>query len=563
MNTKNTLLPSSPTDGQVFIDYKLVKWVYDAENDLWLRSGTVDTVPLASSTSDGLMSRQHKKMLDVIPTVGGGFGIIIDPKGTIIQGNIELRSDSIDIICAGTNKEKLDCVLSEIVCTAPNTDPPGLAFRLNETFLKTTIINLPGPSGKKGLKGDKGENGDNGYSEGPQGIKGQKGDDIESLGKITGITYNDLTGITDEAVVAFKVRDDTGHGGKAIVTKAKLKTQDGRPADKLTITPISRSVYYDNDPNTTTCDVTRLDNWKLAKAPGDETPINLQLLRVPSGANDGQPVGFSGNITLATLISAIVDTYKQRLIKIDEDWGRNVKSYIESIDDKARGILSDLAGQLSMCEFNLPAMEYGITFECDTGTSPVTTNSISITTNSLPNGTVGVIYSQALSVSGGSPPYIWSMTGNLPNGLIFDNSTGIISGTPTVDGGFSISVRVVDNNSLTASKGYTLIIDSVSAPVIVTTSLQDGTIGVAYNTTLIASGGLAPYVWSTTGLPPGLSLNASTGVISGIPSSLLGSPYGGGGTHNVNITLTDQNGNTDSKTITLVIAPPNSLFKLV
>jgi Putative Ig domain len=56
---------------------------------------------------------------------------------------------------------------------------------------------------------------------------------------------------------------------------------------------------------------------------------------------------------------------------------------------------------------------------------------------------------------------------------------------------------------------------------IATTSLPAGTVGNAYAATLAASGGTAPYKWSLTAgsLPPGLSLDAATGAISGTPSS--------------------------------------------
>ena len=56
-----------------------------------------------------------------------------------------------------------------------------------------------------------------------------------------------------------------------------------------------------------------------------------------------------------------------------------------------------------------------------------------ITTNSLPEGTEGVAYSHTLEVNGGSPPYIWSVTGGkLPIGLQLNPTSGVISGTPMI-----------------------------------------------------------------------------------------------------------------------------------
>lgn len=371
-----TVFPPLPTDGQVFIDGELVRWIYDKERNLWHRSGTVDSIPLATSTSSGLLSRQYKKALDTTPAVGGGFGLIVDPKlllmsptnpDGVIKGDIELRSESLDISCVGPDRIKIntDCPPPPLDCEIPDAAGriSGLTFSLSEKFLSTLWVDLTGPKGKKGYPGSKGDHGDHGFSDGPQGDQGNPGKNIDELCELTSISYNDIDGITDTAIVNLNIVDDDGHGCKLIVTKAKLNIPD-RAADKVAATMLSRTVVYPADTEPAICDVTHLDDWSLAQAPGDTTPLNLQLLRLPKGSNDREndSIGFNGTLSLENFVTDIVAEYKDRLTKIDESWGRQVKQYIESIDDKARGILSDLAHQLAVCEWNLPAMEYCLTF---------------------------------------------------------------------------------------------------------------------------------------------------------------------------------------------------------
>jgi hypothetical protein len=76
---------------------------------------------------------------------------------------------------------------------------------------------------------------------------------------------------------------------------------------------------------------------------------------------------------------------------------------------------------------------------------------------------------------------------------------------------------------------------------------QSGTVGVAASLTISASGGTPPYTWSATGLPPGKSINSSTGVISGTPTT--------SGTFNTSVTATDSAGATGSTTFTWTINP--------
>jgi hypothetical protein len=153
-------------------------------------------------------------------------------------------------------------------------------------------------------------------------------------------------------------------------------------------------------------------------------------------------------------------------------------------------------------------------------------SSLSVTTTSLPGGSVGTAYSQTLAASGGVTPYTWSVTtGTLPAGLSLDDSTGIITGTPTAAGTSDFTVTVTDSTTptaLTATKALSIVISASSSNLTVTTtSLAEGDTGEYYMDVLAASGGTQPYTWSisTGSLPDGLSLDASTGIISGTPTT--------------------------------------------
>src|SRR5204862_497517 len=83
---------------------------------------------------------------------------------------------------------------------------------------------------------------------------------------------------------------------------------------------------------------------------------------------------------------------------------------------------------------------------------------LGIRTSSLPAGTVGTAYSQALSASGGTPPYSWTLaSGSLPSGLSL--AGGTISGTPTTAGSSSSSVKVTDSAAVSVTAALSLTIN--------------------------------------------------------------------------------------------------------
>ena len=88
---------------------------------------------------------------------------------------------------------------------------------------------------------------------------------------------------------------------------------------------------------------------------------------------------------------------------------------------------------------------------------------LAVTTATLPGGTVGTAYSQALAGTGGAGTYTWTETGALPGGLTL-SSAGTLSGTPTAAGAFSFTVTMTDVNAQTKTASLSLSIAAKTAP---------------------------------------------------------------------------------------------------
>ncbi|HTM83619.1 MAG TPA: putative Ig domain-containing protein, partial [Mycobacterium sp.] len=175
----------------------------------------------------------------------------------------------------------------------------------------------------------------------------------------------------------------------------------------------------------------------------------------------------------------------------------------------------------------------------------VSGGAVSIGTGALPQGTAGTAYSQTITAAGGATPYAFAVSaGTLPAGLTLD-SAGLLSGTPTVAGNFSFTVKVTDAATQTATQTFTL---DVQAPTIALSpsTLPAGTLGSSYAQTLGASGGQGTYTYAVSAgsLPAGLSLS-SAGVLGGTPTTA--------GSSSFTITATDGLGFTGSQAYTLDI----------
>jgi len=249
----------------------------------------------------------------------------------------------------------------------------------------------------------------------------------------------------------------------------------------------------------------------------------------------------------------------------------------------------------------------------------------------LSAATAGNLWSQNLTVSGGTAPYTWHSS-SLPQGLSLNATTGVLNGMPAAAGSYVFQVNATDAYGVTGSVIYSLVVNeaapvagnvslivsadssvpvplnlsggtatgiaiasppshgaavvsgtlitytptsgysgpdsftytatnsagtSASGTVTVTVTAPALTIapaqgalpaaiaGNAWTQGFSVSGGTAPYTWSASGLPAGLTLNATTGVLNGTPAAAGNALF--------QITATDRYGATKTVNYSLTV----------
>ena len=167
------------------------------------------------------------------------------------------------------------------------------------------------------------------------------------------------------------------------------------------------------------------------------------------------------------------------------------------------------------------------------------------------NWTVKKSYSATAEVKGGTAPYKWTKSGTA-TWLALKNKTGnqvTLAGTPKEAGTFTVKIKVTDADGQTESKSFKI---KVTAPTI-TGTFKAGVIKTTYSGSATVSGGLAPYTWTKSGVPAGLTFkisgtNKNKITLSGKPTTAK--------SYSFKVTAKDKNGASVSKTFAIKITQP-------
>ncbi len=141
----------------------------------------------------------------------------------------------------------------------------------------------------------------------------------------------------------------------------------------------------------------------------------------------------------------------------------------------------------------------------------------------LPPATQNSPYSQPITVSGGTPPYTFTLSGSAPSWLTI-SAAGMLSGTPPAAGAFGFTVQVDDSAHCSGTQSFALTVNpsgTTCPPITISPAvLPNATPSSHYSQLLAAAGGTPPYAFTLLAgsLPAGLALSPE-GTISGTPSA--------------------------------------------
>jgi hypothetical protein len=189
------------------------------------------------------------------------------------------------------------------------------------------------------------------------------------------------------------------------------------------------------------------------------------------------------------------------------------------------GIVSGTPTQTGTFNFTVHAQDYTLPQTADMNVAIAVDSHLAISKSALKNGGQNQAYSDAFAAVNGTPPFHWTVSGNLATGLSLNAASGRVAGTPGNFGAFSYTVTVTDSNPTPASDSGEGTL-SIAEQLRIVGTLPSAYVDKPYFQSLTAIGGTYPYTWSLVSgaLPTGLTLYPS-GSISGTPTQLGSSNF--------------------------------------
>jgi hypothetical protein len=197
---------------------------------------------------------------------------------------------------------------------------------------------------------------------------------------------------------------------------------------------------------------------------------------------------------------------------------------------------------------------YAITIKAHNGIGTDATQSFTLTVDQAAavtsansaTFTVGAAGTFTVTATGFPAPTL-SATGTLVGALTFNPATGVLSGTPAAGTAGTYSIMFTAHNGIGADAVQNFTLTVGQPPAITSANSTTFTVGTAGTFTVTATGFPVPTFSETGALPTGVTLNATTGVLSGTPGA------GTGKTYSIAITASNGVGSNATQTFTLTV----------